>query len=109
MDIRARIQAVIDAKAELTVRNVSLAAGLSDSALHKFLTGATNSMTLETVDKIAEALGVDPAWLAHGVGDPDRAGGVDSALQETWEDIAPDQRDQALKVLRTFRRTGTGG
>ncbi len=56
MDIRERIKVVIDRKPGLTLRNVSLAAGLSDSMLHKFMTGGTRSLTLETVDKLAAAL-----------------------------------------------------
>lgn len=103
MDIRARIRSVIDANPEMTVRNVSLAAGLSDSALHKFLTGSTNSLTLETVDKVADALGVDPAWLAYGEGDPERA----SSVTKIWERIAENQRDVALRILEEFTRTGT--
>lgn len=105
MDIRARIRAVIDANPELTVRNVSLAAGLSDSALHKFLTGATESLTLKTVDKLAEALGVDARWLAYGEGDPEPA----TDIADIWDRIAERDRDQAKRVLESFTRTGTGG
>lgn len=103
MDIRARIKAVIESRPELTVRNVSLAAGLSDSALHKFLTGATNSLTLETVDKIAGALGVDPAWLAYGEGDPDVATGI----ADIWDRISERDRRRARRILEEFTRTGT--
>lgn len=103
VDIRERIRAVIDAKDGLTVRNVSLAAGLSDSALHKFLTGATNSLTLETVDKLATALGVDPAWLAYGEGDPDEA----NEIASIWDHIPKRDRARAARVLRAFTRTGT--
>ena len=103
VDIRDRIKAVIDAKPGLTVRNVSLAAGLSDSALHKFLTGATDSLTLKTVDKLADALGVDAFWLAYGKGEPEQA----TDVEKEFNRIAPEQRDQALRVLRSFQRTGT--
>jgi transcriptional regulator with XRE-family HTH domain len=103
MDIRARIKAVINENPEMTVRNVSLAAGLSDSALHKFLTGATNSLTLETVDKIAAALGVDPAWLAYGEGDPESA----SDITNLWDRISERDRQRARRILEEFTRTGT--
>lgn len=103
MDIRARIRAVIADHAGMTVRNVSLAAGLSDSALHKFLTGSTTSLTLDTVDKLAEALGVDPAWLAYGEGTPERA----TQISAIFDRIAKDDQDKALRVLEAFARTGT--
>ena len=105
MDIRARIRMIIEQSDELTVRSVSLAAGLSDSALHKFLTGATESITLKTVDKLAEALGVDARWLAYGEGDPDRA----ADIADIWDRIPASQRDQAKRILDTFARTGTDG
>lgn len=105
MDIRDRIRAVIERNPEMSVRGVSLAAGLSDSALHKFLSGAVESLTLKNVDKIADALGVDPRWLAYGEGDPDRA----TDIGDLWERIAEADRAQARKVLETFARTGTDG
>lgn len=94
---------MIDANPEMSVRSVSLAAGLSDSALHKFLTGATDSLTLKTVDKLAEALGVDAQWLAYGEGSPERAG----ELASLWDRIAERDREQARRILETFARTGT--
>ena len=103
MDIRERINAVIKASATMSVRNVSLAAGLSDSALHKFLTGSTVSLTLDTVDKLAEALGVDPAWLAYGEGSPERA----TKIAKVLERISEQDQERALAVLEAFARTGT--
>lgn len=105
MDIRDRIKAVIAAKPELSVRKVSLSAGLSDSALHKFLSGSTDSITLKTVEKLAAALEVDARWLAYGEGDPDMASDLSSILKR----IPEDQREQALRVLEAFARTGTDG
>lgn len=89
----------------MSVRNVSLRAGLSDSALQKFLTGRTESLTLVTVDKLAEALGVDARWLAYGEGDRDRA----TEVAKVWERIAERDREQAMRVLEAFARTGTNG
>jgi transcriptional regulator with XRE-family HTH domain len=104
-EVRARIRAVIERRDDLTVRSVSLAAGLSDSALHKFLSGATDSLTLKTVNKLADALGVDPVWLAYGEGDPDRA----APIGDTWDRVPLELREQARRVLETFARTGTDG
>lgn len=103
MDIRARILSIINQNPDMTVRSVSLRAGLSDSALHKFLTGATESITLKTVDKLAEALGVNPRWLAYGEGSPE----PESEVAQIWNRIAENQREQALRILETFARTGT--
>jgi len=105
MDIRQRIQSVIDSNPGMTVRNVSLKAGLSDSALHKFMNGSTHSLTLETVDKLAGALAVDARWLAYGEGEPDQA----TDIAKLWERIADKDREQALRILETFARTGTDG
>lgn len=103
MDIRDRIRFVIDQNDDMTVRSVSLAAGLSDSALHKFLKGATDSITLKTVDKLADALRVDPRWLAYGEGEPDQA----SSLANLWDRIEERDRERAMRVLEAFARTGT--
>jgi transcriptional regulator with XRE-family HTH domain len=104
MDIRDRINSIIAENPDMSVRSVSLAAGLSDSALHKFLSGATESLTMKTVDKLAEALGVDARWLAYGEGTPERA----SEISDIWDRISKDQREQAKRVLEAFtRRTGT--
>jgi transcriptional regulator with XRE-family HTH domain len=105
MDMRARIMAVIEANSEMSVRKVSLAAGLSDSMLHKFLTGATDSITIKSAEKIAAALKVDPRWLIFGEGDPDEASDIASLIRR----IPPKWHDQALAVLQTFARTGTHG
>ena len=105
MDIRDRIRATIEANPELSVRGVSLAAGLSDSALGKFLKGDTDSITLRTAERLADALGVDQRWLIFGEGDPDFA----TDISRIVERIPESDREQALRVLRTFARTGTDG
>lgn len=103
--MRARIQAVIDAKPELTVRKVSLSAGLSDSMLGKFLKGDVESLTIKTAEKLADALSVDPRWLIFGEGDPEQA----NDLTTLFARIPEGQRAQALRILETFARTGTDG
>lgn len=105
MDMRARIMAVIERSPSLSVRSVSLAAGLSDSMLHKFLRGGTDSMTIRNAEKLAEALGVDPQWLIFGEGDPEAASDIETIFRR----IPAEQQDQARRVLETFARTGTDG
>lgn len=105
MGMRARINAVLAEKPDLSVRSVSLAAGLSDSMLHKFLKGGTDSMTIKNAEKLAKALAVDPIWLIFGEGDRDAASEIEIAARN----IPEDQRPQALRVLQAFARTGTDG
>lgn len=105
MDIRDRIRAVIEENPELTVRNVSLAAGLSDSALSKFLKGSVDSLTLKTVGKLADALDVDARWLAYGEGSPERMFDVGDLLSRIDESDMP----RVKAILETFARTGTDG
>lgn len=105
MDMRDRINAVIAEKPGLSVRSVSLAAGLSDGMLHKYLRGGTDSMTIRNAEKLAEALGVDPQWLIFGEGDQDRATDISRMIER----IAEEDRAQVLRILATFARTGTDG
>lgn len=105
MDMRARIIAVIESKADMSVRKVSLAAGLSDSMLHKFLTGATDSITIKNAEKLATALKVDPRWLIFGEGDPEEASDIANLIRR----IPPEWHDKAIAVLEAFARPGTHG
>lgn len=105
MDMRERIKAVIAEKPGMTVRSVSLEAGLSDSMLHKFLSGQTDSMTIKTAQSLAKALAVDPRWLIFGEGDPDEA----TDASNIFKLIPPEHQELAMQVLRGFLRTGTDG
>lgn len=105
MDIRQRIQSVIDKTEGMSVRKASLDAGLSDSMLGKFLNGSVDSLTLKTVDKLAEALGVDPRWLAYGEGDPDAA----TDIGDLWAKIGDRDKARAKAILAAFAKTGTDG
>lgn len=105
MGMRERIIATIEAKPELTVRSVSMAAGLSDSMLGKFLKGQTDSMTIKNAEKLADALGVDRVWLTYGEGDPDQASGLESLIRR----LPDESLDQVRRVIETFLRTGTDG
>lgn len=64
--IRRRIQERIDADDDLSMRNVSMSAGMSDSALHKYLTGQNDSIRLVNIAGVADAIGVSLDWLLFG-------------------------------------------
>lgn len=98
MDVRMRINQTLAGNAGLTIRGVSLEAGLSDSMLHKFMTGQTASMTVANLEKVADALGVNPRWLIFG----DTPRYPDPKLAHVWDHIPARRREQALKVLQAF-------
>jgi hypothetical protein len=60
---------------------------------------------LETIEKLAKALDVDPRWLAFGEGDPDRYPDVGDLLASMTDET----RAQAVQILRVMARTGTDG
>lgn len=97
MDLRTRIQEEIDKIDGMTVRSLSIKAGLSDSALHKFMTGATKSLTTDNLEKIAGALGMTALQLWRG-GGPN--------VEYIWDHIPKRRQAQALQVLRTFAEMG---
>lgn len=104
MDLRRRIQTIIDGNPDLTYRKASLAAGLSDSMLHKFMTGQTKSITVENIEAIAGALGVTLRHLMFG-------GPDDEKITFLWDHIPERRREQALQILETFTEEtdGTNG
>ncbi len=57
--------------------------------------GGTTSITVETLEKIAGALGVSLRWLMFG--DPD-----DEKIIYLWDHIPERRRQQALAILETF-------
>lgn len=65
MDVRGRLRKIIDEKG-LNPNKVSLAAGLSSSMVHKFLTEQTKSITVDNLEKVAEACGVSLRYLLYG-------------------------------------------
>lgn len=100
MDIRTRIQELIDADPALTVRGVSLKAGLGETTLRNFLKGMTLSMTVDNVEKVAAVLGKTSRYLLYG---------EEGEVSYIWDRIPERRRQQALKVLETFAQTGSGG
>lgn len=105
MDMRERIKSVIDADDSLSVRNVSLRAGLSDSWLHKLLKGEVRSPTLEAIERVAEVLDVDPRWLAFGEGTQERY----TDIAQIIEGLTETQAQLARQMLEIIKRTGTDG
>lgn len=94
MDARGRLKLVIDEKG-LSARGVSLAAGLSDSMVHKFLTGQTRSMTVDNLEKIAKALGVSFRYLMFGDAEYEN-------VVYIWDHIPERDRKKALRILEEF-------
>lgn len=105
MSLRQRIQFVIDSRGDLTVRSVSLGAGMSDSALHKFLTGQTDDMKIENAKAVATVLGVDPRWLVFGDGDPDLA----TDLAEQIKRMSDRRRELIQRLIDEMPKDGTNG
>lgn len=105
MDMRDRIRAIIDADDKLTVRNVSLRAGLSDSWLNKLLKGDVRSPTLEAIERLADVLEVDPRWLAFGEGTHERY----TDISELIAGLSETQAHLAREMLEAIKRSGTDG
>jgi transcriptional regulator with XRE-family HTH domain len=94
MDARARIKSIMAEKG-LSARKVSLDAGLSDSMVHKYLTGQTDSITVDNLEKIAKALGVSFRHLMFGDPESDKVAYI-------WDRISERDRQRALRVLEGF-------
>lgn len=52
-------------RAGITYRALAVAAGVSTPLIQLYQRGETNPR-IETVERLAVALGVDPRWLAYG-------------------------------------------
>ena len=97
--IRERIEMVVSLNADMTYRKLSLLSGLSDSMMHKFMSGSTQSMNVDNLISVAEVLHVDPRWLIFGDKHPPYK------LAEVWEKISDSDKPRALTVLRSFAET----
>ncbi len=92
-------------------RQVAKYAGISHSALSSILRGE-NRPRLETVYKLAEYFGVDPAWLAGVAGYttvkpaaelPFELQNLPPDLQplvESWAELSPENRELTLDIIR---------
>lgn len=94
MDTRQRLRKLIEQSESLTFVSVSVRAGLSDSAVHKYCTGRTQSMTTDNLRKVADAAGVSLRWLLFGEEDPQ--------VVTLFERIPEARRQQAIELLESM-------
>ena len=64
-----------------SVRKASLDAGMSETALKDLLANPKQFPKLDTIEKLAESLEAEPAWLAFGVGDDVRKAKEETAAR----------------------------
>ena len=83
-----------------SARKLAIDAGLADTTVSKFLSGATRSITIENLEKCAEVLGVSMRHLMFGEPDCDNIASI-------WQRIPKANRAQARAILTTFARDGT--
>lgn len=88
-EIRERIQDRIDGLG-LSVRGASISAGMGETTLRNYLKGMTESLTVESVNKLAPVLKVSSQWLLTG---------VSAEVVDLWERIPIGQRDLARDLL----------
>lgn len=94
MDTRQRLRKLIEQSDTLTFVSVSIRAGLSDSAVHKYCTGRTQSMTTDNLAKVAKSAGVSLRWLLFGE--------EESPVVSVFERIPADRRQQAIDLLESM-------
>lgn len=99
MDLRARIRAALDEKG-ISATAACKQAGLADTTLTKFLNGRNRSLTVETLEKLADVLGVSLRHLMFGEPNADNVVSI-------WERIPERDRAQARAILQTFERKDT--
>lgn len=71
LGIRDRLKSLRQ-KRGLSLNALGIAAGLTYTTIHNIETGRTVP-GIDTVEKIADALGISPAWMAFGEGEPPSA------------------------------------
>ena len=101
--IQERIKQRLNENPNFTMRSASIAAGFSDSMLHKFLTGQTRSMNVDHLEALDAALGVNSRWLIFG----DAPKLAEEKLVSIWDRNPEVNRPQALRVLETFADDGS--
>jgi len=65
MDMRERIEMVLREKGR-SVRGTSIAAGMGETTLRNYLKGMTQSLTIDSAEKLAAEMGVSAHWLIFG-------------------------------------------
>jgi transcriptional regulator with XRE-family HTH domain len=88
----------------LSMREVSLAAGLSDSYVRDYLAGRATLMKAENLLKLAPVLQTTPEWLLSGVGEP---GGADPETAEIIS-LLPRLSERARASVRELARELAG-
>lgn len=87
----------------LTQEELADAVGTTKAVISNLETGA-RPLSAKWLDKFAPVLNTSPGYiLDHDPND------LPTAVLDVWADIPTEQREQALKVLQSFRRTGTDG
>lgn len=86
----------------LSLEQLSVVTGMSHPALSRLERGL-RPYTQRSLDVVARALGCTPADLIMR----DPWAGED--IWQLWASLRPDERDQALTILKVLRRTGTDG
>jgi len=91
MGVKENIRKIIESDPTLTVRGVSLAAGLSDSALHKFLTKPDQSMSISNLEKVAAVLGFPAGDLFYegGVGPEPTEADLQNMIARALGEVVP--------------------
>src|SRR5688572_26325712 len=89
VEIRERIRARLD-ELGLSVRGASKAAGLGETTLRNYLDGMTQSLTVETANKLAPILKASAQWILYG---------ESAEVVQIWERIPAVRRPQARAVL----------
>jgi transcriptional regulator with XRE-family HTH domain len=96
MSIRNRLDEAMASNSAMTYRKLSLKAGMSDSMVHKYMTGATQNMSTDKLITIAEILNVDPRWLIFGDTTPP------NGVINLWDRIAEADKPRAIAILEAF-------
>lgn len=85
----------------LTQEELAERVGTNGSVI-SLLEGGGRGLSDKWAHKLAPALGIRPGWLLDV-----RPEEVPNDLLDTWGQIDARDRQQALRVLRSFRKTGT--
>lgn len=96
-----RIQAARDARG-LSAHQLANLVGVGKNTIAQIESGATKSPTVETVRRIAAALGVTPGYIIDGETDPAGPSGFGESELAAWEPKRsgqrPDHHDRLMRV-----------
>jgi transcriptional regulator with XRE-family HTH domain len=86
--------------ARMTQQQVADACGVTDGAVSAWENGVAAGIIAETLFCVADALCVDPRWLATGQGSPASLPDVAASLGE----LPPDQQEAVRALIRSLKR-----